>query len=261
MYVPFGRRVLPCLLGASLVAACSDGSAPTGSAQGTMSFTQGSGSSPAPAASAAPSFSAAPISLGGKTLVISQVQVVLSEVELKQMEHAGLCDGEVSGCEEFSGGPVLVDLPLEGGVVTPLSTGVAAGTYSGAELKIDIPEEGDAATTAFLAAHPSWPQSTSVHVVGTFDAADGTGAQPFDVYLAGEAELELAFSPPVVVDASVTFNVTVAIDPSTWFVAAGGTLIDPRALATDASLEASVFANIESAFHAFEDENKDGQED
>jgi hypothetical protein len=255
------RSARYAVLGAALIAACSDGSAPNGSAQGTMSFTQGSGSNPAPAAAVAPSFSAAPITLGGQTLVISQVQVVLSQVELKQADHAALYEGDGPGCEEFSAGPVLVDLPLDGGVVTPLSTGVAAGTYSGAELKIDVPEDGDGATTAFLAAHPSWPQSASVHVVGTFDAADGTGAQLFDVYLSGEAELELAFNPPVVVDATGAFNVTVAIDPSTWFTATGGTLIDPRALAANGDLQASVFANIESAFHAFEDENKDGHED
>ena len=261
MSVSIDRRIIRCLLGASLVAACSDGSAPNGSSQGTLSFTNGSASSPAPAASVAPSFSAAPITIGGQTLAISQVQVVLSEVELKQMEHSGLCEGEVPGCEEFSAGPVLIDLPLDGGVVTALSTGVAEGSYSEAELKIDVPSEDDATTAAFLAANRSWPQSASLHVVGTFDAADGSGAQPFDVYLSGEAELELEFNPPVVVGASGGFNVTVAIDPNAWFVAAGGTLIDPRALGTDENLQASVFASIENSFHAFEDEDKDGHED
>jgi hypothetical protein len=259
--VSLGRRILPCLLGAALVAACSDGSAPNGSSPGTLSFTNGSASSPAPAASVASSYSAASITIGGQTLAISQVQVVLSEVELKRMEHSGLCEGEVPGCEEFSAGPVLLDLPLDGRVITALSARVAEGTYSETELKIDVPEDGDAATTAFLAAHPSWPRHASLHVVGTLDAADGSGAEPFDVCLSGEAELELEFNPPVVVDASGGFNVTVAIDPNGWFVAAGGTLIDPRALGTDDNLQASVFASIEDSFHAFEDENRDGHED
>ena len=256
----FARQVVPSLLATALVAACSDGSAPNGSSPGSLSFAVGSGV-PAPvAASIAPSFSAAPITLGGQTLVISQVQAVLSEVELKQPEHSGVCQGDGPGCEEFSAGPVLVDLPLDGGVVTPLSTPVAAGTYSEAELKIDVPEDGDAATTAFLAANPSWPQTASLHVVGTFDAGDGSGAQPFDIYLSGEAELELEFNPPVVVDASGAFNVTIAIDPNGWFVA-GSALIDPRALATDPALQASVLANVENSFHSFEDDNKDGMED
>ena len=256
----FARQVVPSLLVAALVAACSDGSSPNGSSQGTLSFAVGSGAPAAAVASVAPSFSAAPITIGGQTLVISQVQAVLSEVELKQSEHSGLCDGEGPGCEEFSAGPVLVDLPLDGGVVTPLSTPVAAGTYSEAELKIDIPSEDDAATAAFLAANPSWPQTASLHVAGTFDAGDGSGAQPFDVYLSGEAELELEFNPPVVVDASGAFNVTVAIDPNSWLVA-GGALIDPRALATDAGLQASVLANVENSFRSFEDDNKDGLDD
>jgi len=258
MHSQFGRQVVPSLLAAALVAACSDGSSPNGSSQGTLSFAVGSG---APAASIAPSLSAAPITVGGQTLVISQVQAVLSEVELKQPEHSGLCEGEGPGCEEFSAGPVLVDLPLDGGVVTPLSTPVAPGTYSEVELKIDVPEDGDAATTAFLAANPTWPQDASLHVVGTFDAGDGSGAQSFDVYLSGEAELELEFNPPMVVDASGAFNVTVAIDPNAWFVAAGGALIDPRALATDAALQADVLSNVENSFRGFEDEDKDGLDD
>jgi hypothetical protein len=254
MSVTFARRILPCLIGAGLFAACSDGSGPSTGSQGTMSFAQASNSAPA-------SFSAAPISLGGQTLTLTQVQVVLSEVELKQADQSGTCSGEGPGCEEFEAGPVLVDLPLSGGVITPLSSDVAAGTYSEAELKVDIPSEDDAATKAFLAAHPSWPATASVHVVGSFDAGDGAGAQPFDVYFAGEAELELGFNPPLVVDATGAFNVTVAIDPNAWFVGGSGGLIDPRALATNQSLQESVFANIDSSFHAFEDENKDGHQD
>ena len=254
MSVTFGRRILPSLLGAGLVAACSDSSGPSTGTQATMSFAQSSSSSPA-------SLSAVPISLGGQTLVLSQVEVVLSEVELEQADHSGTCSGEGPGCEEFEAGPVLVDLPLDGGVVTPLSAGVTAGTYTGTELKVDIPSEDDAATAAFLAAHPAWPQDASVHVVGTFDAGDGAGAQPFDVYFAGEAELELDFNPPLVVDASGGFNVTVAIDPNSWFVSAGGSLIDPRELSTDSSLEESVFTNIDSSFDVFEDNNEDGHED
>jgi hypothetical protein len=258
MSFPIGRRILPCVLGAVIVAACSDSSSPNGSSQGTMSFAAGSG--PAPVASIAPSYSSAPISVNGQTLVLSQVQIVLSEIELKQQEHTGVCTGEEPGCEEFEAGPVLIDLPLDGGVVTPLSTPVSAGTYSGAELKLDIPSEDDAATTAFLAANPTWPADASVHAVGTFDANDGNGPQPFDVYIGGESELELGFNPPVVVDASGAFNVTVAIDPSTWFVSAGA-LIDPRLLSGNSSLREAVFTNIDAAFHAFEDDNKDGLED
>jgi hypothetical protein len=253
MSVPFGRHMLPCLLGAGLVAGCSDASGPSTGSQGTISFAQASSAAPA-------SLSTAPISLGGQTLTLTQVQLVLSEVELKQAEHSGTCTGEGAGCEEFEAGPVLVDLPLGGGVITPLSADVAAGSYSEAELKVDIPSEDDAATTAFLAAHPSWPATASVHVVGTFDAGDGTGAQPFDAYIAGEAELELGFTPPLVVDSTGAFNVTVAIDPNTWFVSGSG-LIDPRALAGDQGLQENVFANIDASFHAFEDQNEDGHED
>jgi len=253
MSVTLGRHILPCLLGAALVAACSNGTGPSAGSNASMSFAKSSSASPASAM-------AAPISVGGQTLVLSQVQIVLSEVELKQADHSGSCTGEVPGCEEFEAGPLLVDLPLSGGVTTTINTGVADGTYSEAELKVDIPSEDDAATTAFLAAHPSWPSTASVHVVGTFDANDGAGPQPFDAYISGEAELELGFNPPLVVDSTGNVNVTVAMDPNAWFVSAGA-LIDPRALSSDANLQEAVFANIDASFHAFEDDNKDGLED
>jgi hypothetical protein len=261
MSVAFGRRILPCLLGAGLIAACSDGSAPNGTSQTTLSFTKGTGASPAPSAAVAPSFSAQPVTINGQTLAITQVQVVLSRLELERADHAGTCLGESVDCQEFSAGPVLVDLPVDAGVTTTLSTAAAEGTYGKVELKVDVPDEDDAATTAFLAAHPSWPQSSSVHVAGTFDANDGAGPQPFDAYLSGEAELEMELNPPVVVDATGTFNVTVAIDPNAWFLASGGSLIDPRAVAANTELQASVWANIDSSFHVFEDDDKDGVED
>ncbi len=256
MPVPIARHLVPCLLGAALATACSEGSGPTSAAQASLSFTAGTG-----AKAAAMSLSAAPVSVGGKTLVLSQVQVVLSEVELKAAEHTGTCAGEGGGCEEFEAGPTLIDLPVDGGVTTAVSTSVAAGTYSEAELKVDVPDEDNAATVAFLAAHPAWPASASIHVVGTFDANDGLGPQPFDRYLAGEAELELEFNPPVTVESAGAFNVTVAIDPSRWFLAGDGSLIDPAALAADAELQGQVMDNVDASFHVFEDDNKDGTDD
>ena len=66
-----------------------------------MSFTKGTGASPAPAAALAPSYSVQPITVGGQTLAITQVQVVLSRLELEQADHSGTCLGESADCEEF----------------------------------------------------------------------------------------------------------------------------------------------------------------
>ena len=260
---PITHRALCAAAGALLLAACSDGSGPGSTTNASLSFAVGTGAPAAVAASVrGPQFSSAPISAGGQTLTIDQVQVVLSEVELKQAEHSGVCTGEEAGCEEFEAGPVLVDLPVSGGVISPLTDPVPEGTYSEAELKVDVPSESDAGATAFQTANPTWPTTSSVRVTGTFDANDGAGPQPFDVYLDGEAELEMAFNPPMVVAAGdPPFNVTVAVDVNQWFVASGGSLIDPRALATDSSLLSSVLNNIEHSFHAFEDEDKDGETD
>lgn len=255
--------ILAALVGATLMTACDDlSTSPSRTPQVTLSFT-----SPATGDATSAGTSSAAVSLAtdsqGRRLQLDRVQLLIAEVELKRLLH-DTCAEEDDACEKFESGPSLVDLPLDGGVVTPFTSPIAPDTYEELELEIDQPEDDDGSRARFAAAHPDWPSKATVRVQGSYDAGTGGGAQPFDVFLEIEAEIEREFATPLVVDASTdpgSINVTVAVDLGDWFRRAGGELIDPRTLAADANLMDIVEENVERSFAAFEDHDGDGRDD
>ena len=184
----------------------------------------------------------------GRTINIELVQMVLADIELERIEELEDCDSSGhDDCEEIDAGPVLIDFPSAGAVITPFFTAIPIGSYDELELEIEEPNEDDAATAAFLAANPGWPPEASVRVKGTFDAADGNGPQAFDVFIQTEAEIEREFDPPFVVEADTnpsSLNITVVVDVNEWFLNGDGSLIDPRVLSADGALRERVEDNI-----------------
>jgi hypothetical protein len=249
------------MMAAALVlAACEDGAGPnfSGAPSATLSFAvAGAGDGAVPFGGP----SAVVITDGaGRVLDVTQLQVVMEELELERANHDD-CVNDDDACEEFETGPVLVDLPVEGGVISPFDVPIPADTYDELELEIDDAED-DSTSAAFFAAHPTWPHDASVRIVGTFDANDGAGPQPFDVYLEVDVEIERNLVPPLVVtDSSSSVNVTVAVDVGSWFLRESGDLIDPRLLDSDGGLADEVEGNIESSFDAYEDDDHDGEDD
>jgi hypothetical protein len=232
---------------------------------GCQGDTTGSGT-PAPGAgSVGLSFSVAPgaafdrlaETTGGHTLELSQVQMVVSRIRLRLSEQTEPgCAGpnEQHPCTDFKAGPVLVDLPVHGGLVTPVAADVPAGSYRFILINVFPPAGDDAAATAFRAAN-AWPAASSMRVKGTYDG------QAFDVYLPVNGEVYNKLDPPFVVtaDSKGTFNVTIAVDPHGWFRTKEGALIDPRSLATEAGLRDLVSGNVRASFHAFSDNQRHGQ--
>ena len=256
------RRNIPTLALAALAfAACDDisGSDFHGDTAASLSFAV------APAASAAETTWVGSRLAGvivtdaaGRTLEVTQVQVVMEELELDRQFDDDCND--VDACERFEAGPVLIDLPVDGGMISPFDAPIPADTYDELELEIDDADD-DTTSAQFFAAHPTWPQDASIRVVGTFDANDGAGVQPFDVYLEIDAEIERELIPPLVVtDSAQDVNVTVEIDVAAWFQDAGG-LIDPRELASNDAMVGALEDRIEETFDAFEDEDRDGEVD
>lgn len=241
------RSAIPAIgfLAVTLVA-CSD---VAGVKRGTvsLSFTGGTAAAslaatPSPARTAAPS-----------TLVITKAQVVFSRVELKQTESSACAtdehEHEHDDCEEMKLSPMLVDLPVTGGVSQNLTVTVPAGTYRALEAKIEAVQSGESGAAEFLAAHPDWA-GRSLHIEGTYN---GT---PFVYDGAIETELELPFNPPVTVSEGSN-NLTIDIGLSRWFKDASGNPLDP----SNSANWAAIAASIRSSFHAFEDDDRDGRED
>lgn len=183
-----------------------------------------------------------PITSGGHTLDLRAVQVNFTEIVLERQEGAlgGDSDGDSDldsdsdgpGNERFRRGPVSVELPLGGGVVTPLTEALPLGTYEEAELDVG-----------------------AIRLTGTYDG------QAFDVTVPVDAELELDFDPPFQVTSDADrLNVTITVDALRWLRETDGRLVDPRALAGDAALRGRFVRRVEASFDAFEDSDRDADD-
>lgn len=242
------------ILAAGVLAACSDSTGPAKTIN--LSFVTRPAGPALRVASldgARPS-AAVSVTSGANTLVINKAQVVLSRIELRGSASAG-CTEAVGDddCEEMKIGPAIIDLPVDQSVATSITAAVPAGTYSEVEAKIDAVQSGESNASAFLAANPSFA-GVSVRLEGTYNG------QPF-VYTSNvESELELQFPTPLVVD-QTGMNLTVHVDLAGWFTDGSGNLVDPSTANAGGANASLVADNIKRSFHAFEDDNRDGQED
>lgn len=193
-------------------------------------------------AASSASLLAVPITGGGHTLDLQSVSVTFSEMVLERAEGGlgGDSDGDSdtdsdsdgAANERFRAGATTIDLPLDGGVVTPISQSLPVGAYE--ELELDV---------AF------------VRLRGTYDG------QSFDVTVPVDAELEMSFDPPFEVSSEADrLNITLTIDAPSWFRNADGTLLDPRTLAGSSSAREALVRRIESSFDAFEDSDRDADD-
>ncbi|MFQ5704324.1 MAG: hypothetical protein ACE5HT_09905 [Gemmatimonadales bacterium] len=238
--------------------ACSDsgGTGPTTgplSKQVSLSF-----SSAAPSAAPAPAFSRFPVAAlsdtladGANTLILDSVQVVLKKIELKRVESV---DCATDDCEEFEFGPIVVDVPLNGGTMQEIAVPIDTGTYDELEFKIHKVSGNDPEDLAFAAAHPDLV-GKSIVAFGTYNGQ----AFAYETDLDQEQETEL--NPPLMItDSTTTTNVTVRLDVSLWFVDGAGNLIDPATANKGGANENVVKDNIKNSIKAFEDEDRDGDE-
>lgn len=194
-------------------------------------------------------------------LVLSKVQVVVDKIELNENDETS-CVGEIEEhgdddhaeageeCEDVARDPVLVDIPVDAAAHTVLSVPLTPGTYRKLEAKLE-PARGDA--TGFNTSNPNLV-GKSVRVEGTFK---GT---PFVFTSAVRSGLEMEFDPPLVIDATTT-NATVSIDVAKWFLDRNGNAIDPSSATAGSEALSQIEDNIRRSFHAFEDDDRSGEND
>lgn len=226
-------------VGAALVvASCSDATGVERRSRVTLSVA----GAPATAATGTTGTSVSPaglpiISGNGHVLDLRDATLTLGDVRLDRQDGRNDDDSDSDGRHRndgvFHSGPTTVDIPLNGGVVTPLVGEIPFGTYD--ELEADL---------------------EYLRVRGTFDG------QAFDVTIAIDRELALQLRPPLVVDADHDdANVTINADVMHCFRDASGTPIDPRRLDHDASLRAAFRDCIVRALRAHEDSDRDGDDE
>jgi hypothetical protein len=171
---------------------------------------------------------------------VSRIRISVASLKLEG-PAAGADAGLVQDVE-ISEGPFLVDLSgaaLAGSIEQVFDTSVPAGSYGEFSLSI---APATAAALGDLAT-----QGVSLIVDGAFNGAPFT----FTSKMAFSEKKEGTFTV-----GDGTSNITLAIDPSTWFGTAAAPL-DPTVAANSAAIE----ANIQASFKAFRDDNRNGDDD
>lgn len=265
------RAVTWSMAMAALAAACSDGTGPAkGMATVSLAMTTQPGTAPG---TANPGLFAAvgtpdTFTLADDTLEFTEVLVVLRDIKLIRAAD-GDCDDDVAGeegmegeeneaeeeCEAIDIGPILLDLPLGGGVERVFSADVPADTYRRLKFHIHKPEDdGNARDQALLAEHPDF-KKISIRATGTFN---GT---PFVFETGVNAVQHMDLDPPLVAAGDGPTDLTLKVDLATWFRNRTGTgFIDPSA-ALDESTRQFINQNIRKSFRAFRDQDHDGDDD
>jgi hypothetical protein len=173
-----------------------------------------------------------------QTVAVTFDKVVLQPVKPDSARHHDKGDddderdSDHKGDRTLKGNPVTINLPLHGGVITPIDAAVPNGDYDELDLTI-----------------------SQVRFMGTFDG------QAFDVTVPVHKKVDLTLDPIFSVDSNTDrLNVTIMVDALSWFRDVQGRLLDPRLLSTDSSLRSFLVSRIKNAFRAFEDSDKDGHE-
>jgi hypothetical protein len=232
--------VLAVLAAAFLPSACSDPFGPdVDSSLQLLAFTSGVDQPARP--------SGRDIRSGGVSSVeIDRILVVLGRLKL---ETAG--DGSQDFTDERS---LVIELDSDDDPVLALAADVPLGTYKELELAIDKLERGHPTEQGLINAFPGLDDA-SVLVEGTV-TREGVGEERFSFSSPLDIDLELEFSPPLVVDSREPGEVLLSLllDASGWFRDSSGALLDPRVAAHRSSIEAAIQRSVE----LFEDDNRDG---
>jgi hypothetical protein len=219
--------------------ACSDllGS---GSETASISFRALTGTRLALSGADAPSAALViPVTAGGHTVDVQLVDLLVEKVKLERVHVEGEedsdseneADSDSDNDESFRDGPVTIELPISGGLVSPFSQTVPTGTYDELQMRVQY-----------------------VRVRGTYDG------QAFDVTTPVNAHIETSLNPPLVVSSAVDEpNVTVNVDVLSWFQS-NGVVIDPRQLASDSQLASAFRSRVKASFRALKDNNQDGED-
>ena len=151
--------------------------------------------------------------------------------------------------DEVKVGPFLVDLTgdkLATGISQVFDADVPAGTYREIKVVIAPVAVADAGSIAGLADM----NGESIIVDGTVDGTAFSFQSTIHVKQKQESTI-------VVASDGSSSNVTLTVDPKTWFVASDGSRLDPGAAASKSQIE----DNIRRSVKAFCDHDRNGEDD
>ena len=197
------------------------------------------------------------IALGGDTIVVRRVELVLRHVWLQPAE-SGECEPEEEEyCAELANRPVIVAFPLSDTAEGRFTAAAKPDAYSGLQFDLYSPAAEDADESLASNAEVS---RGSVRLHGMVSKRGDR--RDFLSTLALTGIQELTLTTPIRVLSGDTTRLTLRLDLTRVFLSAGGdALLDPATAAPGQPNAHLMQDNIRVALEAFPDENRDGVED
>lgn len=196
------------------------------------------------------------VTAGSDEIVVDLVGLVLRKVRLDGPETAS-CPEDAEGdsrCAELRLGPVLFELPLEGGAEQVFTAAVPVGSYSGLKFQLHRPTNANE-DADFVADNPDY-EDISIRVTGTYNGS------PFE-FSSDLTEVEdVSFPEAVEVASEGELPVTLLVDVTEWFLSADGSgLVNPEQANDGGPFESLVEQQIRESFRAFHDGDSDAAAD
>jgi len=197
------------------------------------------------------------------SIVITSAKILIKNLRLKGIsssDSVGISDsavvfreGDESDEAELKMGPFVVSLSLSGNVSPVALDNVTPGTYVGVRFDIHKLEEGEGVPdSAFIDTTRRMDNDTySVIVTGFYNNV------PFIYRSSVTAHQDVFFTNPIVVTKTGFVNVTLTIDPYSWFIVNGQSL-DPANAANREMIDMQIRHSFREGF---EDDHEDGHID
>ncbi|CAN5505362.1 hypothetical protein BH10BAC5_BH10BAC5_15860 [soil metagenome] len=172
------------------------------------------------------------------SIILDSIKVLLKDIKLN-------VSGQ-SDTNNFKTGPFMIRLNPNSSINIISSALIPNGSYDKVQFEIHKLSDGDAVDTAFSYNGGKY----SIVVYGKYNGAD------FIYRSSKSAKQKLNFNPPAVVNSVTKSNITLTVQPYTWFWN-GSDYMDPRVTSNDDSID----NNIKSSFKAIKDDDHNGIQD
>ncbi len=153
---------------------------------------------------------------------------------------------------DFETGTIIMSLNLNGGITEVAVSEIQPGIYNEIEFDIHKPEDSEVVPDSDFRIGDSGDERFSVVIRGNIDG---------NVFLYRsnknfEIELELANNIEIL-ESDNNLDITLTVDISGWFLDEHGNPLDPRNIDHESEIDES----IKRSFEAFEDNDRDGDDD
>jgi len=190
------------------------------------------------------------------SVVITSAKILIKDLKLKgsytdSTQNKDTNDEQGDDEVELKAGPFVVSLNLTGSVNTVTVNSVPAGVYYAAKFQVHKLNANEISPDSEFAPVSGDDDGYSVVVKGFFN---GT---PFVYKSRLNTDQEVQFQNPVTVKSISFVNVTLIVNPDTWFYI-NGEYLDPTNPTNSMMIDQQIRASFRQGF---EDDAKDGHED